>query len=79
MGRRVKNNILSARWDKKEEDIIFFYPTSASGHLLHSIFCSERIYLDENLEAKFDKSFVDELEERGYDITTLRFSVERKE
>jgi hypothetical protein len=59
---------LSARWDKRENDILISYPRSCDGHLLYSALCHG-----------FDGgvALVDELQARGYDITTLRFSVVR--
>lgn len=47
--------------------------------LLHSTLSNKRLTLDfPNAGHKFEQSFVDELEERGYDITTLRFSIQKK-
>lgn len=52
-------------WSKREGDLMFHYPlgsgTSADGHFLAN---------------KFDKEFTDSLIRRGYDLTTLRFSIE---
>ena len=56
---------LRASWSKREKDIVLHWPggssTKADGHWLSSI---------------FDQEFTDELLKRGYDPTTLRFSVE---
>lgn len=65
-----KETTLYAYWSKKEKDMMFCYPTSKSdGHLLHNwfghgIFGTKTIY--------------SELESRGYDLTTLRFSIKKK-
>ena len=75
MGRRVKNNVLSARWDKFLGDIRYFFPAKCDGHLLHGMLSMKR-YTQHHV---FDPSFIEELEARGYDITTLRFSVEKKD
>lgn len=32
-----------------------------------------------NNKARFDPSFIDELDKRGYDTKTIKFSIERKE
>lgn len=54
------------------------------GNLMHYIFCGKRqrvTYGNEKVEkgpVVFDPSFVEELEARGYDITTLRFSIMKK-
>lgn len=54
---------LRATWSKRERDVIIHYPRKCDGHWLSGV---------------FDKAFTDELEKRGYDVTTLRFSVHRK-
>lgn len=44
-------------------------PAACDGHLLHSFFSYTKID---------DKSLIEELENRGYDITTLQFTIRRK-
>jgi hypothetical protein len=70
-------------WSKKEQDIIFWHDgtvemddgteitaSKATGHLLHTAFDCTPI---------FDgKSLVKLLEERGYDLTTLKFEIRKK-
>lgn len=47
--------------------------------LLHSTFSCERLTHDfPTLNTKYEPSFIKELEQRGYDITTLRFSIQMK-
>jgi hypothetical protein len=79
MARRTRSNTLSAEWSKKEKDIVFYHPdgpqTKCDGHFLYSSFSVGKF--DHN--AKLQKAFLDELEARGYDITTLRFSICKKE
>jgi hypothetical protein len=58
-----RNLPLKANWSKRERDVMIHYPRSPDGHWLAGV---------------FDKSFVDELDRRGYDVTTLRFSVKSK-
>ncbi|HZG67765.1 MAG TPA: hypothetical protein VEZ12_13540 [Herpetosiphonaceae bacterium] len=53
---------LTVRWSKRERDLMIDYPAKCDGALMASA-------LDE---------LRPELEARGYDITTLRFSVARK-
>lgn len=51
----------------------------ADGRLLHNTLGSDRLTTDFPLgNTKFGPSFVKELEDRGYDITTLRFSIQKK-
>lgn len=47
--------------------------------LLHHVIGSERMTLDlERGGHKFGPSLLDELEKRGYDLSTLRFSIKKK-
>ena len=59
---------LRATWGKKESDILLHFPlgisTRSDGHWLSNI---------------FNKEFTDELDRRGYNVTTLKFSIEPKE
>jgi len=56
---------LRATWSNRENDVMLHYPlgfqTKCDGHWLSGIFCKE---------------FTDELESRGYDKKTMKFSVE---
>lgn len=62
-------------WSKREEDLLFhFNGQKADSHLIHSMLCAERLKLD----GEFERSFVHELEARGYDVKTLRFSIRKK-
>lgn len=70
--RRKKNSDgwLTAVWSKRERDILYSYPSKQDGHLLHC-------HLGTEFAPK--KPLLDELEERGYDLTTLQFCVRRKQ
>jgi hypothetical protein len=70
-----KDTTLYVFWSKKERDFMYAYPTSAAdGHLLHYWF-SPRFWPS----GEERKSLYQELEERGYDTTTLKFSIKKKE
>jgi len=71
---------LSARWSKRERDLLISYPSKPDGHLLYNMLTMKRCRLDGTQPngITYDKAFTEELEERGYDITTLKFSIERK-
>lgn len=57
---------LRAYWSKSERDIEFWYPDQkANGAYLHG--------------CVFTKEFVREMDERGFDITTLDFKISKKE
>lgn len=75
----TKETTLSVRWSKREGDLLFSHPAyAADGHLLYGTLCADRWRPDwdgGDVRGLRDPSFVKELEARGYDITTLRFSV----
>lgn len=79
MPKRTKANSLRAHWSKKEKDIVFSWPdgphTKPDGHLLYGRFSIGPF----NYDGKLDTAFLTELENRGYDLTTLRFSICKKE
>lgn len=72
--RKDRDRILAAVWSEGEDDLKFYYPSKPDGHWLYGWFSHARWPggTDQN------RSFLQELEERGYDVKTLRFSVERK-
>lgn len=49
----------------------------ADGRLMNNAFCSQRARHDLARGVFYDKSIAEELIDRGYDITTLRFSIEK--
>jgi hypothetical protein len=72
---------LRARWSKRERDILYSYPRHGSeGAILHHHFS---ILRDPELRVAdyyrpAGKTLIEELEARGYDITTLKFSIKLK-
>lgn len=71
--------MLTAKWSKKEKDIIYHYPRRCDGHLIHYYLSCKRPKINYlTKETEWEDSLVEELEKRGYDITTLKFSIERK-
>jgi hypothetical protein len=86
MGRRCKESKLMYRWDKKQHDFLFYFPRRCDGALVHNIFASKQMHVpigNYNKRAGdaivWEPSFLEELEKRGYDTTTLRFEVSLKE
>lgn len=63
-------------------DICIFYGDNVprcDRALVMNAFCSKRVSVKlEDGKPVFSKSFIDELEDRGYDIDSLRFSIDRK-
>ena len=56
---------LRAYWSKKENDLMLHWPAGVSTNCDGSY-----------LSCVFSKEVRDELERRGYDLTTLKFSIE---
>lgn len=62
---------LHVRWSKKEDVLLYHHPDFASnGGMLAHYF--------EGMRYPGDKTLAEELDARGYDIKTLRFSIEKK-
>ena len=82
MGKHNVNK-LSVIFDKRQQDFIFKYPRRCDGSLINNHICGG--VLKHVMPPKktppfnFDTfNLVKELDRRGYDTTTLRFSVELK-
>lgn len=73
-GKNWSDGWLTAFWGREirgcRKDLIFGSPCKGDGHLLYGALCFT--------EVTAGKTLVQELESRGYDITTLQFSVKRK-
>lgn len=76
-------NKLSAIYDKRQKDFVIRSPRRGDGALIYNnLLRDQRIYTgmpDEDGKYYYMFDFLQELEKRGYDITTFRFSVELKE
>lgn len=64
---------LKAYWSKREQDLMFHHPagpqTGSDGHMLYGAVCHDKLIGGQPLAA--------ELKRRGYDIKTLKFSIEK--
>ena len=87
---KAKPGELKAQWGKEDRwsgaDVTFAWGEGVSrcdASLLHTIMGTTRFYpagMDKPLGTyRTEHSFIDELEARGYDITTFRFSVQKKQ
>lgn len=81
-----KKNKLQLFYNKSMRDFVISYPNKLDGNLifhhilsdilLHSNSCNN----EKKYPFNFDVfNFKDELEKRGYDLTTLKFSIELKD
>ena len=67
----VRKDRLLARWSRKEKDFKIAFPNKPDGHFLYGLLSTH-----ERLSS--GRTLLEELELRGYDITTLRIQVDRK-
>jgi hypothetical protein len=75
MPKRTRENSLDIRWSARERDIVYRHPThKADGHLLHYVFDVPR----KREDGTYDDPVWKQLEDRGYDLTTVRFSICKK-
>lgn len=74
----VDENTLSVKWNKKDNDHMINYPRSCDGHLIHDYLFTEQ-FNSPLRSGEMKPSLVKELEKRGYDLTTLKFQIKRKQ
>lgn len=85
MSKFAKKRQLKVQWAKLPHDTPDLVFSSGEGtsssdrYFLYCMFCSEQPRWDhEKNGLAYDPSFVKELEARGYDLTTLKFSIKKK-
>jgi len=69
--KKTPQNILSCKWSPKIKDLDFVYPKGQHGKVLS--------YSLKRARSLNGKNLMDELEEMGFDLTTLKFSIKLKE
>lgn len=79
--RNPKPGELVMQWSKKENDVVYHNESPAHGggrRLLH-YYCGQRPEYN-FIEKRFDQipSLFDALDKLGYDVTTLKFSIQKK-
>ena len=72
---RVDLNTLLIRWSKKEEDFIVYYPKIQDGGFAIDHICGNACCIK---HPGFESTFIKELEKRGYDLKTLKFTIRKK-
>ncbi len=82
MGRRISDNTLLVRWDEKQQDFKVWFPNKCDGGFIMGVFCNNQICEDCRKKIKFAgasrETLIEELESRGYDPKTLRFTIKKK-
>jgi hypothetical protein len=71
MSRRKPGRLL-ATWSKRERDMLYDYSRKADGGLLHYA-------LSQPVPGCEGRTLLQELERRGYDVTTFRLVIDRAE
>lgn len=81
------DNILKVKWSKRDNDFVIYYPIKCDGSLLQQKLFSQQMLFDfekfsdpnsQSMPYKMEVDFIEELEKRGYDKTTLTFSIKLK-
>jgi len=81
---KINENKLSVIYDKKQMDFVVRYPKPCDGALaIHHLVGDILRYKFPDDETRYPnnwvlENFIKELEKRGYDTTTLKFSIELK-
>ena len=71
----MTNQKLKMKWDKKAKDFIVIHPNKRDGNFLFWMFTRKRV----SSTNKIVDSFLDELDKRGYDLSTLKFEIKLKD
>lgn len=85
MGKPRRKADQSVRWSKREKALLYCFesqkPTSMLiAHVFEGIKMGEMLgYTGREKQPGDERTFAQELEARGYDLTTLRFSIHKKE
>jgi hypothetical protein len=66
---------VTVRWSKREKDLLF--TGSADGQRLLFYHLSAHQY--NFISQEWEDSFIKDLVEKGYDLSTLKFSIEKKD
>lgn len=66
---------LKVKWSKKENALLYYHPRTSDGSVLNEFF--EYLTTDATCDGK-RRNLRDELIARGYDIKTLKFSIDLK-
>ena len=83
MPKRNPNKLMIS-WSEREQDFMIAYPRKCDGSMIQGRFFHEDMLFDlihhntrkPGLPYNSRKCIVDELKERGYNIKTMKFSIE---
>lgn len=74
-----RSNGLRSHWSKKERDFVVEFPNKPDGHLLNYYLYTLKPPPSPLRPGETTMTLAEELEARGYDLTTLKFSIKKKE
>lgn len=77
--QKSSERVLSISWSRREQDFVIKFPAKVHGNVAHSVFFNSRVRSDfkQVFGVAYEPSFVDQLRALGYDMTTMKFRVER--
>lgn len=81
----MNSNTLKIKWSKREKDFLIYYPSKPDGSLIQHYILGNILQwggIDGMSKGGFNyESFnlKEELERRGYDLTTLKFEIKKKD
>lgn len=80
----MTSDTLKIKWSKKEKDFLIYYPSRPDGALIQHYILGDILQwggINNTNKGRFNyESFnlKEELERRGYDLTTLKFEISKK-
>ena len=74
---KIDKNKLRVKWSKRENDHVIHYPRKCDGGLVQSALFGQHFHSPLHI-GETEPSLAEELEKRGYDLTTLKFEIKRK-
>lgn len=81
---RFKPGTLAVRWQKHADGrgfpgLVYWFPNRKDGWLVHNTFATGHYCPRVGAPGVLEPSFIRELEARGYDLTTLQFTIRKKQ
>lgn len=77
---------LKVKWSKREKDFMVYYPRRCDGALIQGKLFHKQMIFDylaflrgEECPYNMEEDFIEELEKRGYDKTTMKFEISLKQ
>lgn len=75
----VKEGRLLLNFNKSDGDFVVHYPNKRDGRFVMGHLCQRQIEWDTMSQEYIETNFIEDLERRGYDPTTIRFQIDKKQ